>query len=150
MRKTLIEVGIAGANALMFVVAWLAGYWFVFPILHGALGLGRVEPGFDPPLSWYQGFVLSICVAFALFGGVARRWTRHVLNIAAISGGIFLLGMIALGQAMYLADRGDPGIMWAYIRPHQAEYIGALCASVAAALGWTVSEALHRYRSATQ
>jgi hypothetical protein len=148
MRKALIEVCIAGANALMFVAAWLVGYWFVFPILHGALGLGRVEPGFDPPLTWYQGFLLSICVTFALFGGVGRRWTRHILNIAGVSGGIFLLGMIALAQAQYLADRGDPS--WANIRPHQTEYIGALCASVAAAVGWTVSEVFHRYRSAKQ
>jgi hypothetical protein len=150
MRKTMIEVGVACANALMFIVALLVGYWFVFPILHGVLGLGRVAPGFEPALSWYQGVVMSLCLAFAIFGGVARRWTRHILNVAIVSACIFLLGMIALAQAMYLTDRGDPSIMWAYIRPRQAQYVGTLCASVAAALGWTVGEILHRYRSATE
>jgi hypothetical protein len=146
MRNALIQVGVAGANALVFMVALLVGYLFVFPILHGALGLGRVEPGFEPPLSWYQGFVLSICLTYALFGGVARRWTRHVLNIAVVSAGVFLLGMIAFGYAQVTVDRGDPS--WANIRPRQAEYIGAICVSVAAALGWTISEILHRHWSA--
>ena len=144
----LIEVGVAGANALMFDVALLVGYWFVFPILYGALRIGRVAPGFEPPLSSYQGLVLSICLAFAVFGGVARRWTRHVLNVAIVSACIFLLGMLALAEAMYVADRGEPSMMWTYIRPGQREYIGTFCASVAAAVGWTAGEILHRYRSA--
>jgi hypothetical protein len=149
IRKTAIELAVAMANVVAFLLALFVGYGFVFPLLHGVLGLGEVGPGVRHPISWYQGFVLSLCVTFAAFGGLARLWTRHVLNVLVTSAGVFLVGMLILAQAQYLADRGDPSIMWDYIRPGASEYLGATCAAASAAIAWWVFGNLRRRSTPT-
>jgi len=120
----------------LFVLALVVGFRVVYPLLFAVLRRVGVEPGFHAPFSEHQVIVLSLSVAIAGFAVLARRWTRHVLNVAVAGGLLFLGGMISLGQAMHLADQGDPHLMWAYIQPRSAEYLGALWCAAAAALGW--------------
>jgi len=65
---------------------------------------------------------------------------------AVVSGVLFIGGMVLLGQAMYLADQGDPSMMWPYIRPQPAQYLGALCCAAAAAIGWYAGGRVWRSR----
>ena len=67
-----------------------------------------------------------------------------MLNVSLTSALTFILGMIMLAQAMYLADRGDPAIMWRYIKPQPSDYIGSAVAAVSATLGWYASKQFRR------
>jgi hypothetical protein len=136
LRRVGLELAAFAANCALFVVALVVGFRVVYPLLFAVLRRVGVEPGSRAPLSEHQVIVLSLSTAIAGFAVLARRWTRHVLNVAVAGGLLFLGGMISLGQAMYLADQGDPTPLWAYIQPRSAEYLGALWCAAASALGW--------------
>jgi cytochrome c biogenesis factor len=132
VRESLTVLG----NCVVFFCAFIVGVRVVYPLVFSLLGMGRVGPGLQPPVSEEQAMVLSISLAFLAGGGLTALWTRHAPNVIATSGAMFLLGMIVLAQAMYLADRGDPAMMWRYSKPGLSQYVGAAVAAGAAILGW--------------
>ena len=124
------------------------GLRIVYAGVFSLLDLGRVGPHVRPLVSEQQAMVFSVSVAFVVFGGLAKAWTRNVLNVVVTSAAMFLLGMIALAWAMYLADQGDPDLAWRYIVPAGPEYLGALVSAGAAALGWDVVRRFSRRQHA--
>jgi hypothetical protein len=145
MLQQVAREGLAGAaNLVLFVVALGAGFRIVYPLVFSALKLGRVEPGFRAGLTEHQAIALSVSAAFAVSGVLSRLWTRHALNVGVVSAVIFIVGMILLGQAMYLADGGDPSLMWSYIRPQWPVYLSSLWCAAGATLGWYIGGILWR------
>jgi hypothetical protein len=144
LRRIAREGLTVAANCVLFLAALVVAFRIVYPLVFSVLKLGRVEPGFHAGLTTYQAMVLSISTAFGASGIVSRLWTRHVLNVVAVSASLFIVGMIMLGQAMYLADGGDPSIMWTYIRPRVPEFLGAVWCAGAAMLGWYIGGILWR------
>jgi hypothetical protein len=98
-------------------------------------------------VSDFGGIVLSNMLAFTSIGVVSRAWTRHVLNVAGASVCVFLGGMLVLAQAMYLADGGDPSIIWSYIRPGVVEIFGAFLCAGGAASGWYAGGSVQAWRA---
>lgn len=146
LRRIAREGVTTTANCVLFLVALVVAFRIVYPLVFSALKLGRVEPGFHAGLTEYQAMVLSISIAFGGSAVMSRLWTRHVLNVVAVSAGLFILGMIILDQAMYLADGGDSSMMWSYVRPQVPEYLGAVWCAGIAALGWYIGGILWRRR----
>lgn len=142
------ELLAAFANIVIFLVAFSIGLRIVYAIVFSLLAMGNIGPGSRPLLSEQQAIVFSVSVAFVFFGALSALWTRHVLNVGVTSAVTFLLGMIILAQAMYLADRGDPGRMWRYTTPKPSDYIGSAVSAVAATLGWYSLRWFRRPRSA--
>jgi hypothetical protein len=122
-------------NCGLFFAAFFVGLRLVYAGLFRILDLGRVRPGIQPFISEHA-MTLSISVAFFLLAALASVWTRSLLSIVVPSAAMFLVGMTALGWAMYLADGGDSAIAWKYIAPRAPEYSGALFAAAIAGLGW--------------
>ena len=132
------------ANCVLFLAALVAAFQIVHPLAFSILRLGAVEPGFHGKLTEYQAIVLSISVSFGACAVFSRLWTRHVLNVVTVSAILFIVGMTLLGQAMYLTDGGDPGIMWAYLRPRWQDYVAALWCAGTATVGWHIGGILWR------
>jgi hypothetical protein len=146
LRRIGEELLAALANFILFLVAFVIGLRVVYEVVFSMLGVGNSGP--RPPLSEHQAMVFSVSVVFLLFGGLSALWTRHVLNVSLTSAATFVLAMIMLAQAMYLADRGDPAIMWRYIKPQPSDYIGSAVAAVSATLGWYALKQFRRPRNA--
>jgi hypothetical protein len=130
------------ANVVTFLVAFVIGLRVVYDVVFSMLGTGNAGP--RSLLSEHQAMVFSVSVVFVLFGGLSALWTRHVLNVSLTSAATFLLGMIVLTQAMYLADRGEPAIMWRYMKPQPSDYIESAVAAMSATLGWYALEQFRR------
>jgi hypothetical protein len=135
-RKLLAGLLALIVNCGLFLAAFFVGLRLVYAGLFRILDLGRVGPGIQPLISERQAMTLSISVAFVLFAALASVWTRSLLSIVVPSAAMFVVGMTAVGWAMYLADGGDSAIAWKYIAPRAAEYFGALFAAAIAGLGW--------------
>jgi hypothetical protein len=132
------ELLAAVANVVTFLVAFVIGLRVVYAVVFNMLDMGSVGPGFHRLLSERQAIVFSISLAFVIFGGLSTLWTRHVLTVTVASAAAFLFGMIMLAQAMYSADRGDPAIMWRFIKPQPLDYIGSAVTLARLRLGGTL------------
>jgi hypothetical protein len=134
-RRLLIECLRLLANALVFLVAFFVGLRVVYNLVFRLLGLGRIGPGVESAVALHYALVGSIIAAFMVVGLLTVVWTRNVLTVLIPAATMFLFGMLMVAQAIYITDRGDPSVMWEYVRPRSAEYIGAACAGAAAAVG---------------
>jgi hypothetical protein len=143
LRRIGEELLAALANIVTFLVAFVIGLRIVYAVVFSMLDLGSAAPGFHRLVFERQAIVFSVSLAFVIFGGLSTLWTRHVLTVSLASAAAFLFGMIMRAQAMYLADRGDPAIMWRFIKPQPLDFIGSAVAAGAATLGWY---ALKRFR----
>jgi hypothetical protein len=145
VRRIGAELLAALANVVIFLVAFVIGLRVVHDVVFSMLSMGNAGP--RPPLSEHQVMVLSVSVVFVLSRGLSALWTRHVLNVSLTSAATFLLGMIMPAQAMYLADRGDPAMIWRDI-PQPSDYIGSAVAAVSATLGWYASKQFRQPKNA--
>ena len=135
-RKLLTECLRLLANSLAFFVAFFVGLRVVYSLVYTLLGLGRIGPGIESAAAPNYAMVGSISAAFVVMGLLTVVWTRNVFSVLIPAASMFLLGMLMVAQAIYLTDRGNPSVMWEYVQPRSAEYIGAACAAAAAAVGW--------------
>jgi hypothetical protein len=139
------EIGALLANCVAFIVAFFVGLRLVYPIVFKVFGRGSVALGHRPPLSEQSGMLLSIALAFIAVAGLTALWTRHVANVVVASATMYLLGMIILAEAMYLADGGDASMVWTYVKPRPIEYASSACVALVAVAGWYgVRRATHR------
>ena len=147
LRRLATELLTAVGNCVFFLVAFFVGLRVVYPVVFAELRMGSITPGSHAALSEQHAILLSVSVVFLLAGGLATVWTRHVLGIVITSAAMFLAGMTILAVGMYVADRGDPGIMWPYVRPRALQYVGAAYAAAAATAGFLGFRLLSRIRA---
>jgi hypothetical protein len=129
------SAGVGLVNTVVFSAAFFAGVRLCNPAIVAMLN--RIAYA-DYRLAPYS-LLLSACIAFAACGAVASLWTRNIWLLALPSAVAFLVAVTLFAQAIYLTDRGDPEIMWQYIRPGVLEVVGASAAAIFATTGFRES-----------